>query len=844
MLCQYPAPADDPPFGARVDLTYTRDISGGLLWHWEGAWPVLGGAPSQDAVVYYTAVDRDNLSGDGEIGLAIRNKPPAPEITWPSNYYMTEPNMAVSGRALSPEALTIRVWDSYSGMSQIVATTRSVGWTPSLGINWGAAITLTGEGPHPLRADAISEFGLTSTLGTTRTFFLDTRPPTVTLAALSPYTNVPTIRLSWLGNDGGGSGVVAYALDHQLGGGEWNGWTSGGASYTTTLYVLDPEGVHGFRVWAQDQAGRIGLPAVQVITADRTLPQASLVLSENSPYAYVSGATVYHGPATGNFTVTAAATDNLAGLANIAFPTAVSAGGTYPQSGALQAIASRVYTFTASSIFSSAVAVTTTDQATNRTTSPFTVTRDVTPPTLSLSPVVQNGAVRLTWSASDSSAGLATCTLEAQEDQGSWTVVPGGCAGTTTYGTPGHWYTFRLAATDNVGNSTTTQTQSVTVRSVRKYYTAGGRRVAMRENGVVYYLHGDHLGSTSLVTCGSAGGCNGTPYQGVVARQLYLPYGAPRPGGTGTLPTDFTFTGQRADATGLMFFKARYYSSSLGRFLSADTIVPSPGNSADLNRYSYARNNPLNYMDPSGHGPISEWLISVGRSGPVGKSLVVSMGFIAEQPNKVFYPGPNTSMADRWLASTMVGGGSVIAAAATIVAAKWAIATAGASCMSNPERCAESVANLSEHLKAGLETLEEHAPEYADLVNNGTIPIQEGKPIEGAWGSALPDGIKIMPDPEYPGSTAAALYEEIYHTFQGPATGMAKELPAKASLSDWVTANEIPVRGGLYSYDIWKYQEGGMPALEQAIWDMGYNKDYLRTIQDPGMLWGKLHNPY
>jgi RHS repeat-associated protein len=182
----------------------------------------------------------------------------------------------------------------------------------------------------------------------------------------------------------------------------------------------------------------------------------------------------------------------------------------------------------------------------------------------------------------------------------------------------------------------------------------------MRENSVVYYLHGDHLGSTSLVTCGSTGGCKGTPYQGVVAEQLYLPYGAPR-WISGTLPTDFTFTGQRADATGLMFFKARYYSSSLGRFISADTMVPSAGNSADLNRYSYARNNPLNYMDPSGHGPISEWLISVGRSGPVGKALVVSMGFIAEQPNKVFYPGPNTSMADRWLASTMVGGGSVIA---------------------------------------------------------------------------------------------------------------------------------------------------------------------------------------
>ncbi len=80
------------------------------------------------------------------------------------------------------------------------------------------------------------------------------------------------------------------------------------------------------------------------------------------------------------------------------------------------------------------------------------------------------------------------------------------------------------------------------------------------ERSVVYfacgkvYLHGDHpstslrasLGSTSLVTCGSAGGCNGTPYQGGVSRQWYHPYGSVRVS-EGTLPTDVGFTGQRAN---------------------------------------------------------------------------------------------------------------------------------------------------------------------------------------------------------------------------------------------------------------------------------------------------------
>ncbi len=161
----------------------------------------------------------------------------------------------------------------------------------------------------------------------------------------------------------------------------------------------------------------------------------------------------------------------------------------------------------------------------------------------------------------------------------------------TTYAPPpGHRYTFIVTATDNAGNWATAQT-TTTLKSVRKYYLFGGKRVAMRADNVIYYLHGDHLGSTSLVTDGAGN---------VVARQLYLPYGAPR-WISGTLPTDFTFTGQRADTTGLMYYRARYYSSYLNRWIQPDTIVPQPGNPQDLNRFSYTRNNPLRYTDPTGH---------------------------------------------------------------------------------------------------------------------------------------------------------------------------------------------------------------------------------------------------
>ena len=50
-----------------------------------------------------------------------------------------------------------------------------------------------------------------------------------------------------------------------------------------------------------------------------------------------------------------------------------------------------------------------------------------------------------------------------------------------------------------------------------------------------------------------------------------------------------------------MYYKARYYHPALGRFISADTLVPRPSDPQSLNRYSYVQNNPLKYTDSSGH---------------------------------------------------------------------------------------------------------------------------------------------------------------------------------------------------------------------------------------------------
>ena len=63
------------------------------------------------------------------------------------------------------------------------------------------------------------------------------------------------------------------------------------------------------------------------------------------------------------------------------------------------------------------------------------------------------------------------------------------------------------------------------------------------------------------------------------------------------------FTGKERDAeTGLDFFLARYYSGAQGRFTSPDPFLASgrPEDPQSWNRYAYARNNPLAYIDPTG----------------------------------------------------------------------------------------------------------------------------------------------------------------------------------------------------------------------------------------------------
>ncbi len=154
-----------------------------------------------------------------------------------------------------------------------------------------------------------------------------------------------------------------------------------------------------------------------------------------------------------------------------------------------------------------------------------------------------------------------------------------------------YWYGATGAVLDETGSTGTLTSE---------YIFFNGKRVARRDadNSVKYYFS-DHLGSASVVT---------NNIGGITEESDYYPYGG-EIAITNTDPNHYKFTGKERDPeSNLDYFGARYYGSSLGRFVTPDwaakaTTVPYAdfGDPQTLNLYGYVRNNPLARADLDGH---------------------------------------------------------------------------------------------------------------------------------------------------------------------------------------------------------------------------------------------------
>lgn len=115
--------------------------------------------------------------------------------------------------------------------------------------------------------------------------------------------------------------------------------------------------------------------------------------------------------------------------------------------------------------------------------------------------------------------------------------------------------------------------------------------VLMDRAGQQYYYHAGRLGSIHSMT--DAKGQQ-------VAAYDYDAFGNVRQQDA-SIANPFGYTAREYDqATGLYYYRARYYDARLGRFLSVDPMPPRLLRPLTSNPYLYVRNNPVNLIDPLG----------------------------------------------------------------------------------------------------------------------------------------------------------------------------------------------------------------------------------------------------
>ena len=131
------------------------------------------------------------------------------------------------------------------------------------------------------------------------------------------------------------------------------------------------------------------------------------------------------------------------------------------------------------------------------------------------------------------------------------------------------------------------------MRAVARYTQGLGidEPLVMYRGGLSYYYNADGLGSITSLTNAS-----GT----IAATYTYDSFGK-LTASTGTVTNPFRYTGREYGTdTGLYYYRARYYDSNAGRFISEDPIGFG-GNG--VNFYAYVLNDPTGLVDPSGEEP-------------------------------------------------------------------------------------------------------------------------------------------------------------------------------------------------------------------------------------------------
>jgi RHS repeat-associated protein len=170
--------------------------------------------------------------------------------------------------------------------------------------------------------------------------------------------------------------------------------------------------------------------------------------------------------------------------------------------------------------------------------------------------------------------------------------------------------------------------------------------------GTKYYYHFDGLGSVVALS-NSAGN--------IVEKYSYDVFGEPNR--TSSINNPYFFTGRAYDSNvKLYYYRARFYSPALGRFLQPD---PAGYEASGLNLYTYVGNNPVRWVDPLGlwyidiNWSFGWWVGITGgiQMGPQGTSSYLGGGLMTPPGGVSVFFSPN-DISPGWAVG--VGGGSLV----------------------------------------------------------------------------------------------------------------------------------------------------------------------------------------
>jgi RHS repeat-associated protein len=258
-----------------------------------------------------------------------------------------------------------------------------------------------------------------------------------------------------------------------------------------------------------------------------------------------------------------------------------------------------------------------------------------------------------------------------------------------------------------------------------EYVYFGGKRVARRDaSNNIYYYTEDMLGSSRAITTSTGTVCYNADF---------YPYGSEH-ALTNTCPQNYKFDGKERDAeTSNDDFGARFYSSTYGRFLSADwsalpVAVPYANltNPQTLNLYAMVSDNPETFADLDGHvwlpcqdapppapqdqnaaSPQNTTQIPPDQSVVTTPTAVPLLEKTMAEIDKVVEPLIESASE---LAAPIIGALSTAAAVAVVsvaVAADAPAANANEGKMLQQARTAEDAHNSAEHKKGARESTRE-----------------------------------------------------------------------------------------------------------------------------------------